>query len=91
MKPGDTVKIVQPDGFVTLFAKPGPVALTVGGGTSIPEVYQMQPEDVGLVLAVNEIPYDEVSSATECLVLVATGDGDSKMGWRETTQFEVVE
>jgi len=90
MKPGDTVRIRQPDGFVTLFERPGPVSITVGGGTSVPESHKMQPGDIGLVLAVADFQYDVVSKATECLVMVSVGNGDTRMGWRETTSFTVL-
>jgi len=93
MKPGDTVQIRQSQGFVTLFEKPGPVGITVGGGTQVREVVRMTPESVGLVIAV--INYvEELTKADvaweECLIMVPMPEGATLLGWRETDQFRVL-
>lgn len=86
VRPGDTVTIRQDDGFVTLFSFPGPAGMN---DPKNPEVLRMEPSDIGLVVAIVE--YDQGDCHwPEALVMVATGDGATRMGWRETDMFRVM-
>jgi hypothetical protein len=94
MKPGDTVSIRHPDGFVSLYHKPGPASprpdmIYEGLDGFNPEVYQMKSNQVGLVISVVRYQAPDCSWL-EALVMVSLDSGATRMGWRETTMFEVL-